>query len=194
LRSFELRIEYFSRRKTPHLASAKENTQQPKEKTMKRITILTMSVLLALAVTANAQQPDDWKRCSNETLRGSYGGTIAGTRPAPSVITGGLGSPGQLEQAVGIILWAFDGRGNFTQTLSGKGTISGPILDLHVSGTYSVNPDCTATVKPIVPGLPPSELRMVIVDGGKEFRTFVVSPQSVMVVGHARKVWVTPAR
>jgi hypothetical protein len=28
----------------------------------------------------------------------------------------------------------------------------------------------------------------VIVNSGKEFRTFVVSPQAVMVVGHARKV------
>jgi hypothetical protein len=51
-----------------------------------------------------------------------------------------------------------------------------------------VNASCTAIVKPIIPGLPPSEIRMVIVDGGKEFRTFEVSPQPVMVVGHARKV------
>ena len=85
-------------------------------------------------------------------------------------------------------MWVFDGRGNFTQSISGKGSISGPALDTPVSGTYSVNANCTATVKPIIPGLPPSEIRMVIVDGGKEFRTFVVSPQPTMVVGHARKV------
>ena len=82
----------------------------------------------------------------------------------------------------------FDGRGNFTQSISGKGTISGPGLDVPVSGTYSVNANCIGTVKPIIPGLPPSEIRMIIFDKGQEFRTFVVSPQPVMVVGHARKV------
>jgi hypothetical protein len=155
---------------------------------MKQTTILNMSVLLVLAATANAQQPDDGKACGNETLKGSYGGAISGTRPAPSIIPGGPGAPGQLETSIGIILWVFDGRGNFTQTISGKGTISGHLPDLLVSGTYSVNANCMGTVTPIIPGLPPSEIRMVIVNGGKEFRTYLVSPQPVMIVGHARKV------
>jgi hypothetical protein len=155
---------------------------------MKHTTILNMSVLLVLAGAANAQQPTEEKPCSNETLKGSYGGSISGTRPAPSVNPGGPGFQGQLEEAIGLILWVFDGKGGFTQSISGKGAVSGPALDTTVSGTYSVNANCTATVKPIIPGLPPSEIRMVIVDGGKEFRTFVVSPQIVMVVGHARKV------
>jgi len=155
---------------------------------MKHVTILSMSVLLVLATAANAQPPVEEKACSNETLKGAYGGFLSGTRPAPSVIPGGAGFQGQLEEGVGLILWVFDGRGNFTQSISGKGTISGPALDTQVSGTYSVNANCTATVRPIIPGLPPSEIRMVIVDGGKEFRTFVVSPQTVMVVGQARKV------
>lgn len=155
---------------------------------MKPTTILNMSILLVLAATANAQPPDDEKTCSNETLKGSYGGAISGTRPAPSVFPGGPGVQGQLEQTVGLTLWVFDGKGGFTQSISGKGTISGPGLDLQVSGTYSVNADCTATVTPINAGLPVAEIRMVIVNRGKEFRTFVVSPQPSMVVGHARKV------
>ena len=155
---------------------------------MKQTTILSMGVLLVLAAAANAQQPDEEKACSNETLKGSYGGSISGTRPAPSIMPGGPGAPGQLENSIGITVWVFDGRGNFTQTISGKGTISGHLPDLLVSGTYSVNANCMRIVTPIIPGLPPSEIRMVIVDGGKEFRTFVVSPQPVMVVGHARKV------
>jgi hypothetical protein len=156
---------------------------------MKRTTILSMSALLVLAAAANAQPPDEGKTCNNETLKGSYGGTFGGTRPAPSVIPG---MPdflrGQTEQGIGLILWVFDGKGGFTQTMSGKGTISGASLDVAVSGTYSVNANCTATVKPIIPGLPPAEIRMVIVNGGKEFRTFVVSPQPTMVVGHATKI------
>jgi len=155
---------------------------------MKQATILNMSVLLVLAAAANAQQSDEGKTCSNETLKGSYGGVISRTRPAPSVISGGPGVQGQLEQSTGLILWVFDGRGGFTQSISGKGAISGLALDTLVAGTYSVNANCTATVNPIIPGLPPSVIRMVIVDRGREFRTFVVSPQPVMVVGHARKV------
>jgi len=156
---------------------------------MKRTTILSMGALLVLAAAADAQQPDEGKTCNNETLKGSYGGDFGGTRPAPSVIPG---MPeflrGQAEQGIGLILWVFDGKGGFTQTISGKGTISGAALDVAVSGTYSVNANCTATVKPIIPGLPPSEIRLVIVNGGKEFRTFVVSPQPTMVVGHAVRI------
>ena len=155
---------------------------------MKRTVILHMSVLLVLAAAANAQQPDEGKTCSDATLKGSYGGAISGTRPAPSVMPGGAGLQGTIEQSIGLILWVFDGKGGFTQSISGKGSISGALPDLAVSGTYSVNSNCTATVKSIIPGLPPSEIRMVIVDGGKEFRTFVLSPQPVMIVGHARKI------
>ena len=150
-------------------------------------TILNMSVLLVLAVAGHAQQSDQGT-CTNETLKGSYGGSISGTRPAPSVFPGGPGVQGQLEQTVGLILWVFDGEGGFTQSISRKGAIAGPGPDLQVSGTYSVNADCTATVKSIIAGMPVAEIRMVIVNRGKEFRTFVVSPQPTMIVGHARKV------
>ena len=154
---------------------------------MKQNTILNMSVLLLLAIAANAQQPDEETTCSNETLKGSYGGDISGTRPAPSVFPGGPGMQGQIEQTVGLILWVFDGNGGFTQTLSGKGSIAGP-SEQAVTGTYSVNADCTATVTSIIGGVPVAEIRMVIVDRGKEFRTFVLSPQPVMIMGHARKI------
>ena len=70
---------------------------------MRQTMILNMSILLVLAAAANAQQPDEGKTCSNETLKGAYGGVISGTRPAPSIIPGGPGAPGQLEQAIGLI-------------------------------------------------------------------------------------------
>ena len=53
---------------------------------MKQITILSMSVLLVLAATANGQESDNEKACSNETLKGAYGGVISGTRPAPNIM------------------------------------------------------------------------------------------------------------
>src|SRR3979409_1352622 len=104
---------------------------------MKQTTILNMGVLLVLAAAANAQQPDEGS-CTNETLKGSYGGDISGTRPAPSVFPGGPGLQGELEQTVGLLLWVFDGKGGFTQRINGKGSIAGPGLELAVSGTYSV--------------------------------------------------------
>jgi hypothetical protein len=55
---------------------------------MKQTTILNMSVLLVLAAAANAQEPDEGKTCTNETLKGSYGSPTSGTRPAPSVFLG----------------------------------------------------------------------------------------------------------
>jgi len=51
-----------------------------------------------------------------------------------------------------------------------------------------VNADGTATVTSIIAGVPVAEIRMVIVNRGKEFRTFVVSPQPTMIVGHATKI------
>ena len=78
---------------------------------MKQTTILKMSILLVLAAAANAQ-PDEGKTCSDATLKGSYGGAISGTRPAPSVIPGlAAFLQGQPEQAIGLILWVFDGKG-----------------------------------------------------------------------------------
>src|SRR6185369_3417543 len=134
------------------LGERKKTAQRVKENKMKRTMILSMGALLVLAAAADAQQPDEGKTCNNETLKGSYGGDFGGTRPAPSVIPG---MPeflrGQAEQGIGLILWVFDGKGGFTQTISGKGTISGAALDVAVSGTYSVNANCTATVKPVIP-------------------------------------------
>jgi hypothetical protein len=72
--------------------------------------------------------------------------------------------------------------------VSNEESIAGPGLEQAVTGTYNVNADCTATVTSIIGGVPVAEIRMVIVDGGKEFRTFVVSPQPVMIMGHARKI------
>ena len=66
---------------------------------MKLTAILNIGVLLFLAGSANAQ--DEGKPCSNETLKGSYGGSLSGTRPAPFVMPGGVGFPGQIEEGIG---------------------------------------------------------------------------------------------
>jgi hypothetical protein len=130
--------------------------------------------------------------CSNQTLQGTYGVNISGTRPAPRILPGIPGSflPGYPEQIIGVVIQTFDGNGNFTQADNVKGSLSGVIMfDRPGAGTYSVNADCSGTYAIHNAGVPfPLVVRFVTVDGGKEFRGVVVSPESVMVTALGRKV------
>ena len=68
------------------------------------------------------------------------------------------------------------------------GTLSGIALDRPGRGTYSVNANCTGTFSILLPDpIPPIVTRFVIVDGGKELRIVVVSPQGVRFTDPAIK-------
>jgi hypothetical protein len=88
--------------------------------------------LAALALTAAPQALKAAPLCplGNATLHGTYvvsgGGTIVGLGPVTSV---------------GEVTYDGKGNSNATYTLSANGTI----LPVTVTGTYTVNPDCTAT-------------------------------------------------
>ena len=150
---------------------------------------IVMSITFASmsAVGLLAQTPAE--ACSNKSLQGAYGLQISGTRPAAEVLPGfGILLPGSIESVIGLVTQVFDGNGNFTQTDNVKGSLSGITFDRPGSGTYTVNPDCTGTFR-ITVGTPfPVVNRFVIVDGGKEFLSVVVSPQLVMVMARARKI------
>ena len=126
--------------------------------------------------------------CGNETLQGSYGLLISGSRLAPSIPVGQPGYVGQVEQVVGSVIEIFDGKGNFTQVDNVKGSLSGITPDRPGKGTYTVNPDCSYTlfVSPF-PGLIIVS-KGVIVDGGKEFRQFTVIPDSFNITAIGRKI------
>ena len=126
--------------------------------------------------------------CGNETLQGSYGLLISGSRLAPSIPVGQPGYVGQFEQVVGSVIQIFDGKGNFTQVDNVKGTLSGITPDRPGKGTYTVNPDCSSiqTVSPI-PGVFIVS-KGVVVDGGKEFRQFTVTPDTSNITAIGRKV------
>jgi hypothetical protein len=123
--------------------------------------------------------------CSEATLRGAYGIQIQGTRfalpPAPA---------GSVESVIGVIVRHYDGRGGFTQINNEKGSISGPgPVDRAGFGTYQVNEDCSGSHELTIPGVPtPVTDRFVIVDYGREVRSFVVSPAPVMVTGVSQKM------
>ena len=104
---------------------------------MKRSTVaktFTMAAVIALALGMSATAKADDKGCSNATLRGTYAYTSTGSITTPPDLAGPIAEVGTQ---------TFDGKGATTAsaTLSSNGTI----LQLAITGTYTVNPDCTAT-------------------------------------------------
>jgi hypothetical protein len=141
---------------------------------MKRV-LLRCQVALLLAVSMFYAQSvvaqEQWgkvKECSNATLQGGFGYTSTGTLLAsipglPPPLAGPFAEVGRQ---------TFDGKGNTdaTATLSANGNIQ----TVTITGTYTVNPDCTGTmtlnVSPL--GLI-AHLDFVIDDDGAELRAIV---------------------
>ena len=105
--------------------------------------------------------------CSNRTLRGDYGFSIDGTVLA--------GTPNAFLLR-GVAMTRFDGHGNLSQVdfTTRNGVPFAPDWRPAV-GTYEINADCTGTAQ-IIPsdGSPTLNLRLVVVDRGREVRTTVV--------------------
>lgn len=127
-----------------------------------------MVSLIATVWLAAVGFAEDSGHCTNETLHGSYGFSITGSRPNPS-------NPSQLELVVGTAVTTFDGQGNFSQTDNVHGQFFGYIPDRPGSGTYTLNPDCSGTMWLENEGAPfKLVLKIVVVDAGKEVRAAVV--------------------
>lgn len=120
--------------------------------------------------------------CSERTLRGTYGIQMQGTRPVPPPMGGGF------ESVVGVVIRTYDGAGHFTQVDNIKGSITGLIPDRPGFGAYEVNEDCSAVTR-FDPGVGILiEERMVIVDHGREFRSIVATPATIMVSAVGKRV------
>ncbi len=111
--------------------------------------LLTVSAVLALGLGA-------WGQCSDATVTGKYGFVVSGfaKNAQPVVFAGYLKA---------------DGKGTFKATESGSvgGTI---ITNTPVTGTYSINADCTGsavtkTNKAV------NHFNLVVVSGGKSVQT-----------------------
>ncbi len=133
---------------------------------------------LALSV-APAAKADD-KGCSNTSLQGTFAFTSTGFITAPAERAGPVGEVGTQ---------TFDGKGGTT----GSATLSanGNILQLTLTGTYTVNPDCTGkfNVQVAVLGGPvfPLEVFFVIADNGAEFHG-IETGTGLVVTRIARKL------
>ncbi|PYQ55914.1 MAG: hypothetical protein DMF78_00520 [Acidobacteria bacterium] len=128
--------------------------------------------------TVAADDDERGRDCSNATLRGSYGFLVAGTSVPP----------GPPEIFVGTGLRTFDGEGNFTHIDNSHGQVRGVVRNRHLSGTYTVNADCTGTATMVVPGAPFNiETAFVVVDRGREIKEAVMAPASSFTTAVARR-------
>jgi hypothetical protein len=161
-----------------------------------RIAKTTIAAMLLTATAAWAQDSAFQKVCTNATLEGDYGFTVTGTRPS--------GPGGPVEMIVGVAMTHFDGNGNLTQTDNIHGSISGLVTpNRQGAGTYTINSDCTGTMKLTNAGAPTLTLAIVVVDDGNEVRTAVMdptanvqagtSPPQVMVTSNGRRVVTLPS-
>jgi hypothetical protein len=120
--------------------------------------------------------------CTDGTIRGTYGYQMQGTGPVPPPVGG-------TQNLIGVATRTFDGMGNFTQIDNIHGSVTGWVPDRQGSGTYQVNPDCTAATQfQPAPGAPVIEERIVIVDGGSQLYSATVSPLSSMISTVAKRI------
>jgi hypothetical protein len=130
---------------------------------MKHSTIrktFTMAAVTALALALSSTAKSDNLGCSNATVQGTFAYTSTGYITAPPSIAGPFAETGTQ---------SFDGRGGTTAAVTSSQ--NGNILPLTVTGTYTVNPDCTGTmtlqVSPIAVTV---DVFFVIDDGGNGFQ------------------------
>jgi len=121
--------------------------------------------------------------CTNATIQGTYGIQMRGTGPVPPPLGGGT------QDLIGVVIRTYDGMGNFTQIDNVKGSVTGWVPDRPGSGTYQVNPNCTAVTYFVPgPGAPPIEERVVIVDAGRETYTITATPAPLMVTTVGKRI------
>ena len=145
---------------------------------MKRSTIaktFTIAAITALALGLAPTAKADDKGCSNATLKGTFAFTANGffspPPPAGAVPVAEVGTQ------------TFDGNGGTT----GAATLSqgGTILKATVTGTYSVNPDCTGILN-VQGGGQKSQLFFAIDDTGNEI-LLICMDQGFTLTGIARR-------
>jgi hypothetical protein len=105
---------------------------------MKRNTIansfaIAVAVTLVMGIAPTAQGAG--KTCSNATLTGTFAYTNTGFITAPPPLAGPF---------AGVGTQIFDGNGGTTATA--WVSQNGNILKVTITGTYTVNPDCTGTL------------------------------------------------
>ena len=161
---------------------------------MKRILLITLFFITitlgVVGLNANVNARERFS-CTNAILEGLYGVQASGFRLLPE---GGYVPFGAVNSR------NFDGNGNY----SGKGitNVNGNFTETNISGTYTVNPDCTVelndattSTEGVVDATTSTEGVVrnfsqfgAIVDRGREIRTLQTSPIDNVQTGIFRKV------
>ena len=134
-----------------------------------RLTLIASVFVLGIVARAQAGQDHG---CTNTSVSGSFGytsvGTLIGTEAGPFVQVGRQ---------------TFDGKGNTNATATTS--VNGNSFPVTISGTYSVNPDCTGSMTlSVSPVGVIVHVDFVITGSGTEFRAMVTdSGSAVTVVG-----------
>ena len=116
-----------------------------------------------IAAKAGPADRGERRQCSNASLKGAYGFLDAHTLvPAGTPFTA-LGR------------WSFDGKGNFTNTITFND--NGTVTHADDFGPYTVNADCTGEIF-IIGGS--GRIEIVLVDGGNEFFSLATNPSSLV--------------
>ena len=143
-----------------------------KHTTLANTFAITLATALVLGIAPTAQAED--KGCSNATLKGTFAFTNTGFITAPTVVAGPF---------AGVGVQTFDGKGNTNATA----TVSqnGNIVAVTITGTYTVNPDCTGTftlqISPV--GLTGHAFFVIEADGAA-FRAINTDPgEAITTVG-----------
>jgi len=138
----------------------------------KTFTIAAVTALaLCIAPTANAQD----KGCSNASLQGTYAYTGTGVIVTPAALAGPFAEVGTQ---------TFDGQGHTTATATASQ--NGNIVQLTITGTYTVSPDCTGTLTLQVAPIGITVPVFIVIDStGNEFQAIETSPGVVITrIGH----------
>jgi hypothetical protein len=126
---------------------------------------LTVGFTVLATFFSGISAADSNNKCSNGTLKGSYGlvgnGTVIGVGPAA---------------LVGIL--TYDGRGNVTGISIQK--VNGNNVTLTLSGTYSVDATCIANDVVAVSNGQTATHTAVIVDNGKELYILNTTPPTAI--------------
>ena len=137
-----------------------------------------MRTLVCLMILTGGLTAQEGRTCTDRTIKGSYGFTFMGARPASP-------APGALiVEGRGVGIRIFDGQGNFTEVSSVKSVNTPALVDNRFSGTYKINPDCMGTAFLLVPGMPAAEFRFVVVKKGKEIFFTLIDPIGPMTLTH----------
>lgn len=114
-------------------------------------------------------------RCSVRTIRGSYGSNITGAFILPPA---GSTQPPTSVPIASVSRLVFDGAGNVSGT--DTNSFGGAVSTNAVTGTYTVNEDCTGTLDVTFPNGFTVANNTVIVDGGREISLIQTNPGAVI--------------